>query len=133
MRRRLVLLLALALAGASGNACESSLPAVNAPPPVEQSEARPGDPPIVWIGGTLEEIDDRQLALRDGEGPRIEIARFAAGATTFLRLVEGEWSELSDDEVAALQIGDRVCVETLLDGESFLALRVFLDSPCGPA
>jgi hypothetical protein len=41
--------------------------------------------------------------------------------------------ELSDQEVAGLEAGARACVETLLDGETFLALRVFLSADCGPA
>ncbi|MGH2740862.1 MAG: hypothetical protein ACRDH6_10335 [Actinomycetota bacterium] len=130
--RALLILIGITLV-AAGVSCEQPLSSVNKPAAIEQSEARPGDPPIVWIGGTLEEINDRHLVLREGEGPRIEIGRFVAGATTFWRLTGGAWRELGEDEVAALQVGEATCVETLLDGESFLALRVFLGSGCGPA
>jgi hypothetical protein len=103
------------------------------PPPVAESEPGPGDPPVVWLDGTLESITDADLALRDGQGPRIPIERFAAGATAFLRRDGAGWRELSEDEIGALEAGTQACVETLLDGGTFLALRVFLAADCGPA
>ena len=103
------------------------------PPPVVESEPGPGDPPVVWLDGTLESITEGDLALRDGQGPRIPIERFAAGATTFLARDGDGWRELSDDEILAVEAGAEACVETLLDGGTFLALRVFLASDCGPA
>jgi len=102
-------------------------------PPVAESEPGPGDPPLVWLDGTLESITDADLALRDGQGPRIPIERFAAGATTFLRWEGGSWRELSEDEIEGLEAGTQACIETLLDGGTFLALRVFLAADCGPA
>lgn len=104
-----------------------------APPPVSESEPGPGDPPVVWLDGTLESITDADLALREGRGPRIPIERFAAGATAFLRQDGGRWRELSDGEIAELEAGSRACVETLLDGGTFLALRVFMAADCGPS
>lgn len=97
-------------------------------PAVEQHPPGPGDPPVVWLGGTLEEVGETELALREGEGPVIRLGRFAAGATRFLRLRGGEWR----DAPGAAQAGDRACIEALLDEGSFLALRVFLGSGCGP-
>lgn len=105
----------------------------DAAPPVSESEPGPGDPPVVWLDGTLESIGDADLALREGQGPRIPIERFAAGATAFLRQDGSGWRELSDDEIEELEAGARACVETLLDGGTFLALRVFLAADCGPA
>jgi hypothetical protein len=61
------------------------------------------------------------------------LERLAEGATDFYRL-EGEgWRELSPEEVELLEVGERACVEALLDGGTFLALRVFLASSCGPS
>jgi hypothetical protein len=105
----------------------------DAPPPVAETEPGPGDPPVVWLDGTLESITDADLALRDGTGPRIPIERFAAGATSFLAPNGDGWRELSEEEIATLEAGAHACVETLLDGETFLALRVFLAAGCGPA
>ena len=103
------------------------------PPPVAETEPGPGDPPLVWLDGTLETISDSALAVREGQGPRIRVERFAAGATAFLRQDGDGWRELSTGEVDALEAGQPACVETLLDGETFLALRVFLGADCGPA
>lgn len=110
-------------------------PAVStgAPVPVPRSEPGPGDPPVVWLQGTLESISETDLALREGQGPRIPIERFAAGATAFLRRDDGGWLELAEPEIEALEAGTRACVETLLDGGTFLALRVFLAADCGPS
>jgi hypothetical protein len=110
-------------------------PAVStgAPAPVPRSEPGPGDPPVAWLQGTLESISETDLALREGQGPRIPIERFAAGATSFLRRDGGGWLELTEPEIEVLEAGTRACVETLLDGGTFLALRVFLAADCGPS
>ncbi len=105
----------------------------DAPPPVAETEPGPGDPPVVWLDGTLESITEAELAVREGRGPRIPIERFAAGATSFLRRDGDGWRELSQDEIQSLEAGTQACVETLLDGGTFLALRVFLAADCGPA
>ena len=93
----------------------------------------PGDPPVVWLEGEIEGLDGAQLSLREGEGPSIDIRRFEEGATHFLRLREGQWRELTTAEVGELQAGQEACVETLLDGRTFFALRVFVGARCGPA
>lgn len=103
------------------------------PPPVAESEPGPGDPPVVWLDGTLETITEAELAMREGQGPRIPIERFAAGATSFLEREGDGWRKLAEDEIEALEAGIEACVETLLDGGTFLALRVFLTADCGPA
>lgn len=105
-------------------------------PTVSQNEPGPGDPPVVWIGGILEAVDQGQLALREGtrgQGPRIRLERLAEGATDFYRLEAEGWRELSPEEAELVQVGDHACVEALLDGRTFLALRVFLGSSCGPS
>lgn len=104
-----------------------------APPPVSESEPEPGDPPLVWLDGTLETISESDLAVREGQGPRITVERFAAGATAFLERDGEGWRELPTEEVASIEAGEQACVEALLEGRTFLALRVFLGADCGPA
>jgi hypothetical protein len=104
-----------------------------APPIVPQSAPGPGDPPVVWIDGSLEELSESQIVMRDGEGPRVEVERLGQGATSFLALAGSEWTELTDDQVADLDTGGPACVEALLDGQTFLAIRVFMGAGCGPA
>jgi hypothetical protein len=93
----------------------------------------PSDPPVVWLEGTVEDLDPSSLTLREGQGPRIRIRRFEEGATDFLRVEEGAWRELADQEVEILGVGGQACVEALLDGRTLFALRVFLGARCGPA
>lgn len=104
-------------------------------PSVSPNEPGPGDPPVVWIAGTLEVVEGGHLAIREGaeaNGPRIRLERLAEGATAFYRLAGETWEEVPQDEVELIEVGERVCVEALLDGETFLALRVFLGSICAP-
>src|ERR687891_2597008 len=103
------------------------------PPPVTGNEPGPGDPPVVWLDGSLEEVSESQLVIREGQGPRIQVERLAAGATSFLRQEGGEWLALEDLEIEAIRTGQPACLETLLDGRTFLALRVFVGVHCGPA
>lgn len=93
----------------------------------------PGDPPIVWLEGLIEELETAEMTLREGEGPTITIRRFEEGATDFLRLTGGRWRQLRTSEVDGLPPGQQACVETLLDGRTFFALRVFVGARCGPA
>lgn len=102
-------------------------------PAVPQSAPGPGDPPVVWVDGTLDEISESQILVREGEGPQVEVERLGQGATSFLALDGSEWVELTDEQVAEVDTGGPACVETLLDGRTFLALRVFLGVGCGPA
>lgn len=102
-------------------------------PTASDTEPRPGDPPLVWVEGALEELDESQLVVREGEGESLTLERLAAGATTFLRSDGESWRELATEETGALDAGGDVCVEALLDGRTLLALRVFLGSQCGPS
>lgn len=99
--------------------------------PVEQSVPGPGDPPVVWLSGTLSEVGRDELVLTQGDGPELRLQRFAAGATRFHVLRDGAWSALSRAEADA-QAGKQACVETLMDGDSFLAVRVYLGARCTP-
>lgn len=93
----------------------------------------PGDPPIVWLEGLIEGLDAAEMTLREGEGPTITIRRFEEGATDFLRLTGGRWRQLRTTEIDGLPPDQQACVETLLDGRTFFALRVFVGARCGPA
>lgn len=107
-------------------------PAASTGPGVAHSDPAPGSPPLVWLDGTLEEVTDGSLAIREGQGPMVELERAAAGATRVFRLEGERWTPLSDQEASALEAGRQVCVEALLDGPTLLALRVFLEAGCGP-
>jgi hypothetical protein len=103
-------------------------------PGVAQLQPQPGGPPVVWVSGTLESVAASRLTIREGEGQSIEVHRLTASASRFLRLKDGRWQELSEEEAAELRAGEHACVEALLDGTTFVALRVFLGaSGCGPA
>lgn len=120
----------LLLAGACR---EPSPPPREVLPAVSPNQPGPGDPPVVWLSGTLEEVQDGHIAVREGQGPRISLQRLAHGATAFFRLDPGGWRQLAEDEVDLLEVGVDTCVEALLDGDTFLALRVFLGAGCGPS
>lgn len=89
---------------------------------------------MVWVSGRLEEVTESLLTIREGEGASIQLHRLAAGASRFLRVRNGRWQELSEEETEQIRAGERACAEALLDGTTFVALRVFLGaSGCGPA
>lgn len=103
-------------------------------PEVPKVEPQPGGPPVVWLSGSLEEIAGSFLTIREGEGASIRLHRLAAGASRFLRVSDGRWRELSLKEADQIQVGERACAEALLDGTTFVALRIFLGAAgCGPA
>lgn len=97
------------------------------------TEPGPGDPPLIWVDGTIEVLDDSHLEVREGEGESLRLERLAAGATAFLAPTEDGWRELVGTEVDELAAGDDACIESLLDGRTVLALRVFLGAECGPS
>jgi len=101
-------------------------------PAIERTERGPTDPPLVWIAGSLDEIGETQLILRDGEGPPIAVERFSGGATRFFEEEGGDWRQLEEEEVDGVTTGQEACIEALADGEAFLAIRVFLDRTCAP-
>ncbi len=105
----------------------------SASPGIERTERGPTDPPLVWISGSLEEIGETQLILRDGEAPPITVERFAGGATRFYVPEGDSWRELETDEVQSAATGEDACIEALADGDAFLAIRVFLERTCAPA
>lgn len=132
---RALMLLGVGAAGALGvdRLLVQPLLPTSASPGIERTERGPTDPPLVWIGGTLEEIDAGQLTLRDGEAPPITIERFAGGATHFYVPDGDSWRELDTTEIPGVAPGEDACIEALADGDAFLAIRVFLERLCAPA
>jgi hypothetical protein len=108
-------------------------PTLSEAPGAPRSDPAPGSPPLVWLDGTLEQIGQGSLAIREGEGARVDLERAAAGGTRFFRLDGDTWAVLSEEDAEAVDAGQRVCVEALLDGRNLLALRVFMGAGCGPA
>jgi hypothetical protein len=97
---------------------------------ISQHQPGPGDPPVVWAAGRLTDVAAGEVVLQEGDGPFVHMQRLAAGATAVYRRAGGEWVQ----DQAALRRGRPACVEALLDGESFVAVRVFVGAEgCGPA
>lgn len=129
-----LLLLAIGAAGAiaADRLLVDGVEPLSGTPPIERTEPGPDDPPLVWIGGSLEDVSESQLILRDGDGPRVSIERFSADATRFFEPEEGDWRELGIEEIASIPPGEEACIEALVDRETFLAIRVFLERTCAP-
>jgi hypothetical protein len=126
-----------AVALLSAAACTRSVP-VERPsqrvPPVPArtgGSVAPGEPPHIWVAGTLTDVTDSHIDVREGSGQTVEMQRLAAGTTSFYRIDGGHWARLSPQ--AQVAAGQAACTEALLDGTNVLALRVFLGAGCGPA
>ncbi len=103
-------------------------------PAVPQVEPPPGGPPVIWVAGTVRQVAESEITIQNGEGASIRLQRLAAGASRFLRLTNGRWREVSTEETDGIRVGERACAEALLDGATFVALRVFVGAlGCGPA
>ena len=100
-------------------------------PTTSAQPASPGEPPIIWVGGTLAEANADRLLVRDSLGSPIDLLRLAAGATVFFRVAGSVWQGLPERDT--IPTGGPACVETLMDGTNLVALRVFLGATCGPA
>lgn len=101
-------------------------------PAADDRSPVPGQPPIVWIGGTVQEIGEARVTIQAGSDTPVRLQRLAAGATTFLADSGGEWRALTDEQVADVDVGVTACAEALLDGTNLVALRIFLGAACGP-
>jgi hypothetical protein len=135
VRRALALALAAVVVALPGCDLFAEDPApttgVSIPPPDDRSPV-PGQPPIVWVGGVLQEITENRLVVIGSSEQPARLQRLTEGATKFLAADGAGWRELGADEVAGLEVGREVCTEVLLDGSNLVALRVFLDASCGP-
>jgi hypothetical protein len=99
------------------------------PPPTPSQNLGPSEPPVVWIGGTIQKVTPVALVVRGAAGSTVAVRRLR-GATSFFRVSGGEWVRLATG--AGPRVGQEACVETLLDQPTMVALRVFLGAACGP-
>jgi hypothetical protein len=100
-------------------------------PPEHTGPVAPGEPPSVWVAGTLTDVTDSRIDLREASGQKVSLQRLAAGTTAFYRVSRGTWEKLAPE--APVAAGQAACAQALLDGTNLIALRVFLGSGCGPA
>lgn len=105
-------------------------PPLPPPPPTASQSLGPDQPPVIWLGGTVVTVTADRLELQEGSGSIVTLLRLGQGATAFFRVSEDRWVRLPRQ--VDIETGERACVETLLDGSSLLALRVFLGAGCGP-
>jgi hypothetical protein len=104
--------------------------AVPLPPPTPAQSLGASTPPVVWLGGTVQEVTADQMRLVQGDGAIVALQRLAEGATGFYRVVGDAWQKLgAQTDVGA---GQAACIETLMDGTNLVAIRVFLGAACGP-
>lgn len=85
----------------------------------------------MWVGGTVDDVSADGITIREAAGPTVTMTRLAEGATSFFRAAGGAWHRLAAQ--AQVPTGGPACVETLMDGQNLLALRVFLGAECGPS
>jgi hypothetical protein len=100
-------------------------------PPQETTSVAPGEPARVWIAGTLTDVTDARIDVREASGQDVTLQRLAAGTTSFYRISNGAWAKLAPQ--AQVSAGQTACTEALLAGRNLLALRVFLGTGCGPS
>ncbi len=123
-------------AGGGSTGRPSTPPATSSPshlPPLpsESAESGPGQPPIIWVGGSLTEVTERSLVIKEAVGSTVTLKRLGRGATAFYRASSARWERLSSP--VRIGTGEEACVEAALEGRNLLALRVFLGAACGPA
>lgn len=125
--------MAFAAAALLPSACRSSPSAasrVPPPPPTPHQSLGADQPPVIWIGGTIDDVTADALLVREDSGSEVSLERLARGATKFFRVSKGAWERLAPE--VPIAAGQRACAETLMDGRTFLAIRVFLGAGCGP-
>lgn len=102
-------------------------------PPVPSAPGQglgPNQPPIVWVGGQITALKADRLEVAEAFGSVLTLRRLGGGATSFFRVTAGRWERT--DRAGEVDVGTKACVETLMDGQTLLALRVFLGADCGP-
>lgn len=102
-------------------------------PVVGRATVVPGQPPVVWLAAQTEEVTGDRLIVVEPAGSRIRLERLSGGATRFFSLQDNTWRRMSVADVELIEVGTPLCVESLLDGETYLALRVFVGAACGPS
>jgi hypothetical protein len=102
------------------------------PPPPRTPDQNLGSnsPPVVWLGGSLVSVTPDRIGLRQADGSDAKLQRLAGSATRFLRVEGDAWKAFVPAGGEA--VGHPACIETLMDGSNLVAIRVFLDSGCGP-
>ncbi len=123
-------------AGAGSTGPPSTTPLASSPTslpplPTETAKAGPGQPAIIWVGGTLTDLTENRIVVQEALGASVTLKRLGKGATAFYRANLVGWGRLPAD--ARIGTREQVCVEAALDGRNLLALRVFLGATCGPA
>ena len=83
------------------------------------------------MSGTLTSVTAERVEVRGPTGSILDLLRIGAEGTAFFRASGGTWHRLAAE--APVRAGQEACVETVMDGESLLALRVFLGAGCGPS
>jgi hypothetical protein len=136
MIRRFLLVVVLVGGGAAAGYlwrdARAPTPPLGGAPVVQQNHPEPGNPPVLWIAGTIREVATDRITIQEGAGPTLELTRFAGGATRFHRMGPGGWRRIPP-ETAEAGAGEDACVEALLDEGELLAIRVFLEATCSPA
>jgi hypothetical protein len=90
----------------------------------------PDQPPVIWIGGAVVKVTAGQIEIREDSGSVVVLQRLGREATGLFRVSGETWERLPPG--SAVAAGEKACVETLMDGSTLLALRVFLGARCGP-
>ena len=85
---------------------------------------------MVWLGGRIGSVDANRITLREDDGSVVSLQRLAKGATGFFRVSGDHWTRLSQS--SPVSPDQAACIETLMDRTNLVAIRVFLDSGCGP-
>ncbi len=111
----------------SGGPAGSGVPP---PPPTPAQSLGASSLPVIWVGGAVVVVTDQEIQLQEGSGSMVHLGRLARDATAFYRVAGDRWEKLTEPDATP---GEQACVETLLDGSNFLAVRVFLGAGCGPA
>jgi hypothetical protein len=92
----------------------------------------PGQPPVVWVSGQTATVTPHRVNVIEEPGSRLSIRRLAEGATKFFRQDSDRWVLMTSDDIQLVDVGTPVCVESLLDRNHYLAIRVFVGAACGP-
>jgi hypothetical protein len=87
---------------------------------------------VVWVSGQSDHVSGSRLTVVTGGGALTVIHRLAEGATRFFVWKDGLYERLDEADAGLIEVGTPLCVESLLDGRTLLALRVFLGAACGP-